>query len=128
MIEHIHPQGLKTIGPYSPGVVVDPTKGKLLFVSGQLPINHATGAKIDSDIRAATKITLENVRAILEAAGTTLSNVVSVDLFLQDMNDFHAMNEVYTTFFQEGNYPARKTLHSAIHALIEIACIAIIPT
>lgn len=128
MIERIHPQGVKTIGPYSPGTIVDLTKGKLLFVSGQLPVNHQTGAKIDSDIRAATKVTLENVQGILRAAGTDFSHVLSVDIFLQDMNDFHAMNEVYATFFPSGEYPARKTIHSAIHYLVEIACIAIVPS
>jgi len=111
------------IGPYSQAV--DSGAG-LVFLSGQLPINPATGAFPEGGVREQTRQSLLNVQAILMAAGLTLTNVVKTTVFLADMGDFAAMNEVYAQFFNEP-FPARsavavKTLPK--NALVEIECIA----
>ena len=109
------------IGPYSQGIEV----GNLVITSGQLPINPATG-EMPSDIEAQAHQSLQNVKAILEAAGTGLDKVVKTTVFLADMNDFAAMNGVYAQYFNEP-YPARsavavKTLPE--NALVEIEVMA----
>ena len=111
------------IGPYSQAV--DSGAG-LVFLSGQLPIDPATGAFPEGGIQAQTRQSLRNVQAILAAAGLSLAHVVKTTVFLADMGDFAAMNEVYATFFAEP-FPARsavavKTLPKG--ALVEIECIA----
>jgi len=111
------------IGPYSQAI--DSGAG-LVFVSGQLPIIPATGAFPEGGIREQTRQSLTNAGAILEAAGLSLQNVVKTTVFLADMADFAAMNEVYAEFFA-APYPARsavavKTLPKG--ALVEIECIA----
>ena len=111
------------IGPYSQAI--DSGAG-LVFVSGQLPIDPATGAFPQGGVQEQTRQSLTNARAILEAAGLGLSNVVKTTVFLADMADFAAMNEVYAQFFA-APYPARsavavKTLPKG--ALVEIECIA----
>lgn len=111
------------IGPYSQAV--DSGHG-LVFVSGQLPIDPATGAFPEGGIKEQTRQSLLNTQAILEAAGLTLANVVKTTVFLADMGDFAAMNEVYATFFS-APFPARcafavKTLPKG--ALVEIESIA----
>jgi len=78
------------IGPYSQGVKI----GELVFTSGQIPINPATGELV-TEIRSATKQALENIKGILEEAGSSLDKVIKTTIFLKDMNDFAAMNEVY---------------------------------
>ena len=111
------------IGPYSQAVKT----GDLLFVSGQLTIDPATGA-FPEGIQAQTKQSLTNVKAILEAAGLTMDSVVKTTVFLSDMNNFGAMNEVYATFFTEGSYPARSAVEVARlpkDALVEIEVIAV---
>lgn len=90
------------IGPYSQAVKA----GNLLFVSGQIPIDPATGAFAGDDITAQTRQSLTNVQAILEEAGYSLSDVVKATVLLADMADFAAMNAVYAEFFTE-NCPAR---------------------
>ncbi len=90
------------IGPYSQAVKA----GNLLFVSGQIPIDPATGAFAGHDINSQTRQSLTNVKAILEAAGYCLADVVKTTVLLADMADFAAMNAVYAEFFTE-NYPAR---------------------
>ncbi len=110
------------IGPYSQAIKV----GELVFVSGQLPIDPATGAFAEGGIKELTRQSLTNMKAILEEAGTSMSNVVKTTVFLADMNDFAAMNEVYAEFFAAPS-PARsavavKTLPKG--ALVEIECIA----
>lgn len=110
------------IGPYSQAIKV----GGLVFVSGQLPINPATGAFAEGGIKELTRQSLTNMKAILEEAGTSMANVVKTTVFLADMNDFSAMNEVYAEFFA-APFPARsavavKTLPKG--ALVEIECIA----
>ena len=109
------------IGPYSQGIEV----GNLVITSGQLPINPATG-EMPSDIEAQAHQSLQNVKAILEAAGTGLDKVVKTTVLLADMNDFAAMNGVYAQYFNEP-YPARsavavKTLPK--NALVEIEVMA----
>ena len=111
------------IGPYSQAI--DSGAG-LVFVSGQLPIDPATGAFPEGGIREQTRQSLLNARAILEAAGLGLGNVVKTTVFLADMGDFAAMNEAYAEFFA-APYPARsavavKTLPKG--ALVEVECIA----
>ena len=110
------------IGPYSQAIKV----GELVFVSGQLPIDPATGAFAEGGIKELTRQSLTNMKAILEEAGTSMANVVKTTVFLADMNDFAAMNEVYAEFFA-APFPARsavavKTLPKG--ASVEIECIA----
>lgn len=111
------------LGPYSQGVKV----GNLLYTSGQLPINQAGELESD-DIKKATAVCLDNVKAILEEAGTTMDKVVKTLVFIKDMNDFAAMNEVYATYFTS-NPPARSCVQPAKlpkDALIEIEVIAMV--
>ena len=111
------------IGPYSQAV--DSGAG-LVFLSGQLPIDPATGAFPEGGIQAQTSQSLRNVQAILSAAGLSLTNVVKTTVFLSDMGDFAAMNEVYATFFAEP-FPARSAVAVKAlpkGALVEIECIA----
>lgn len=112
----------EAVGPYSQGIVTD----NLVFVSGQLPATPS-GELITKDIAAATRQSLQNVSAVLEAAGASLAQVVKVTVFLKDMADFTAMNDVYKEFFSEP-YPARaaiavKTLPK--DAPVEIQAIAV---
>ena len=112
------------IGPYSQGVKV----GNLLYTSGQLAINAATGEFINDDIKKATAQSLDNVKAILEEAGTSLDKVVKTLVFLKDMNDFASMNEVYSQYFST-NPPARSCVQAGKlpkDALVEIEVIAIV--
>lgn len=98
----------KAIGPYSQAV----RAGSLLFVSGQVPIDPATGALVEGDIAAQTRQVFRNLQAILEAAGASFDHVVRTTVFLADMNDFAAMNEVYATCFASPA-PARATVEVA---------------
>jgi 2-iminobutanoate/2-iminopropanoate deaminase len=102
------PNAPKAIGPYSPAV----RAGQLLFVSGQIPIDPASGQMIDADISAQTRRVLDSVGALLSAAGLSFANVVRTTVFLADMNDFAAVNQVYGTYFVEP-YPARATVQVA---------------
>ena len=111
------------IGPYSQAIEVN----GFVYTSGQLPIDPATGEFAGSDIKSQAEQSLKNVKAILEEAGLTMKNVVKTTVFLADMADFAAMNEVYSTYFSEP-YPARsavavKTLPKG--ALVEIECVAV---
>lgn len=110
------------IGPYSQGMQA----GNLVFTSGQLPLNPETG-ELEGDIRKATQQSLENVKNILESAGTSMDKIVKVVIFLRDMNDFAAMNEAYGTYFPS-NPPARSAVQVARlpkDAIIEIEAIAL---
>ena len=98
----------KAIGPYSPAI----RAGQLLFVSGQVPIDPATGQMIDGDIAAQTRRVFENIGALLTAGGRSFADVARTTVFLADMNDFAAMNEVYGQYFSEP-YPARATVQVA---------------
>lgn len=109
------------IGPYSQGIKV----GDMIFTSGQIPVNPVTG-EIVTEIKAATKQSLENVKAILEEAGSSLDKVVKVVVFIKDMNDFAVVNEVYGEYFSD-NKPARSCVEVARlpkDCLIEIEAIA----
>ena len=97
------------IGPYSQGTVA---AGSLVFTAGQIPLNPATGELVAGDIRAQTRQVLENLRAILEAGGSDLSSVVKTTVFLKDLSDFAAMNEVFAEFFP-GTPPARSAVEVA---------------
>lgn len=112
----------KAIGPYGQAIKV----GNLVFASGQVPIVPATGEFVEGGIREQTRQSLTNAKAILEEAGTRLSKVVKTTVYLSDMANFAAMNEVYAEFFTQP-YPARsavavKTLPK--NALVEVECIA----
>jgi 2-iminobutanoate/2-iminopropanoate deaminase len=102
------PKAPKAIGPYSPAI----RAGSLLFVSGQVPIDPATGNMIEGDIAAQTRRVLDNVGALLEAGGVSFANVVRTTVFLADMNDFAEVNQVYGQYFSEP-YPARATVQVA---------------
>lgn len=112
------------IGPYSQGVSARPQG--LTITSGQLPIDPATGA-FPQGIEAQTRQSLENVKAVLSAAGCTMADVVKTTVFLKDMNDFAAMNGVYATFFP-ADPPARSAVEVARlpkDAMVEIEAIAV---
>lgn len=110
------------IGPYSQAIEVN----GMVFASGQIPLDPATGNVVEGGIKEQTRQALTNAKAIMEAAGLSLTNVVKTTVFMADMADFAAMNEVYATFFTEP-YPARSAV--AVKALpkgvlVEVECIA----
>ena len=112
------------IGPYSQAVQA----GNTVYVSGQLPIDPATGAFAGEDIRAQTRQSLTNIRSILEAVGADMSKVVKTTVLLKNIADFAAMNEIYAEFFA-APYPARAAFQVAAlpkDALVEIECVAVI--
>lgn len=112
------------IGPYSQAVKT----GNMVFCSGQIPIDPQTGEFVSNDIVEQTEQVFKNLTAVLEAAGTSLNKVVKTTVFLADMNDFVAMNEVYAKYFNE-NKPARATVQAARlprDARVEIDCIALV--
>jgi 2-iminobutanoate/2-iminopropanoate deaminase len=112
------------IGPYSQAVKTS----NLIFVSGQIPIDPTTGEFVSDEIKSQTEQVLQNLSAILEAAGSRLENVVKTTVFLADMNDFAAMNEIYGRYFSE-HKPARATVEAARlprDARVEIECIALV--
>jgi 2-iminobutanoate/2-iminopropanoate deaminase len=118
------PKG-KVIGPYSMAIEA----GDLVFVSGQIPLDAGTGKLVEGDVSAQARQSLENVKAILEAAGLSFDHVVKTTIFLTSMADFAAVNEVYKTYVSEP-YPARSTV--AVSALpmgakVEIEMIAMRP-
>jgi 2-iminobutanoate/2-iminopropanoate deaminase len=112
----------KPVGPYSQAIV----EGDLIFVAGQGPINPGTGSLELGDARSETKRVFENLKAILQAAGSSLEHVLKCNVYLRDINDFAAMNEVYATYFSKP-FPARTTIQAG--ALpggigVEIECVA----
>ena len=112
------------IGPYSQGIKA----GNAIYVSGQLPIDPATGEFAGDDIASQTRQSLTNIREILKAAGADMSDIVKTTVLLKDIGDFAAMNAVYAEFFEEP-YPARAAFQAAAipkDARVEIECIAII--
>lgn len=112
------------IGPYSQAVKT----GNMVFCSGQIPIDPATGSFVSDDVAEQTEQVLKNLSAVLEAAGSDLGKVIKTTVFLADMNDFAAMNDVYARYFSE-NKPARATVQAARlprDARVEIECIALI--
>ena len=116
------PDAPKAIGPYSQAV----RAGQLLFVSGQVPLDPATGQIVEGDIAVQARRVFDNIRAVLDAGGRSFSDVVRTTVFLTDMSDFAAINEVYGQYFKEP-YPARATVQVARlpkDARIEIDLIA----
>lgn len=117
----------QAIGPYSQAISVP--AGRLLFCSGQIPLDPATGEMVGAgDVRAQAERVLENLRAVLAAGGASFGSVVKTTIFLVDLADFGAVNEVYARFFP-GSPPARATVQAAglpRGALVEIEAIAVV--
>jgi 2-iminobutanoate/2-iminopropanoate deaminase len=112
----------KPIGPYSQAIV----EGDFIFLAGQGPTNPATGKVEYGDVASETKRTFENMKAILEAAGSSLDKVVKCNVYLRDIKDFAAMNEVYKTYFKPP-FPARTTIQAGAlpgGIAVEIECVA----
>ena len=114
------------IGPYSQAIRV----GEMLFTSGQIPTNPATGTLVEGGIAEQTTQVCENLKAVLAAAGVGFAEVVKTTVFLKDMKDFAAMNEVYARYFSGEGFaaPARSTVQVAAlprEALVEIDCVAV---
>lgn len=97
------------IGPYSQAVL----SGNTLYTSGQIAINPATGELVLDDIKTETKQVMENMKAVLTEAGMSFENVIKTSIFISDMHNFSQINEVYATYFNEANAPARETVEVA---------------
>lgn len=97
------------IGPYNQAVL----KGNMLYTSGQIAIDPKTGNLVIDDIKTETKLVMENLKAILTEAGMTFENVLKTSIFISDMHNFSAINEVYAAYFNEANAPARETVEVA---------------
>ena len=113
------------IGPYNQAVL----KGDTLYTSGQIAINQATGELVTTTIEAETKQVMENIKAVLEAAGMTFENVIKTSIFITNMNDFGSINSVYGAYFNEKTAPARETVQVAglpKNVNVEISMIAIL--
>lgn len=113
------------IGPYNQAVL----KGDTLYASGQIAINPATGALVLETIEAETTQVMENMKAVLDAAGMTFENIVKTTIFIMDMNDFGKINTVYGSYFNEKTAPARETVQVAClpkNVNVEISMIAIL--
>lgn len=110
------------IGPYSQGNMAN----GILYISGQIPFNNETG-KVEEGIEKATHQVMKNLQFILEEAGMTFANVMKATIFLKDMGDFAAMNEIYASYLEDGHYPARETVQVSClprNVEIEISMIA----
>ena len=116
------PNAPAAIGPYSQAVI----SNGFAFLSGQIPLDPSTGQVIQGDVAAQTQRVLENLKAVLEACGSSLENVVKTTVYLQDMGEFALMNDVYARYFT-ANAPARATVEAARlprDVRVEIDCIA----
>lgn len=114
----------RVIGPYTPAVQT----GSLVFVSGQIALDPATGQMVQTDIETETRQVLNNLRTVLAAAGCDSSDVVNATVYMKNMNDYQRMNAVYGTFFPEGKYPARVAVEVSNlpkSANVEIAVVAV---
>ncbi|EKV00681.1 endoribonuclease L-PSP, putative [Leptolyngbya sp. PCC 7375] len=114
------------VGPYNQAIVAS---GEMVFASGQVALDPATGALVgEGDVAAQTKQCLDNLTAVLAAAGATMADVVKTSVFLKDMNDFATVNGVYAKYFDEATAPARACVEVARlpkDVLVEIECIAV---
>jgi 2-iminobutanoate/2-iminopropanoate deaminase len=113
------------IGPYNQAVL----KGNTLYTSGQIAINPSTGELVTDTIETETEQVMQNMKAVLEAAGMTFENVVKTTIFIMDMNDFGKINTVYGSYFNEKTAPARETVQVAClpkNVNVEISMIAIL--
>ncbi len=111
------------IGPYNQAVL----KGNMLFTSGQIAIDPVTGMLNAEDIKTETKTVMENLKAVLQEAGMSFENVLKSSIFISDMNNFAAINEVYASYFNEATAPARETVEVANlpkYVNVEISMIA----
>ncbi len=99
----------QAIGPYSQAISFD----KILFISGQIPADPQTGEIVSGGVAEETHQVMKNLKAILEEAGSHFSNAVKTSIFLKNMDDFAVVNEIYASYFEEGNYPARETVQVA---------------
>jgi 2-iminobutanoate/2-iminopropanoate deaminase len=118
------PSAPAAIGPYSQAVV----SNGFAFLSGQIPLDPATGKLVEGDIAAQTSRVLENLKAVLDACGSSLAQVVKTTVYLKDMGEFAKMNEIYATYFPE-NPPARATVEAARlprDVRVEIDCVAVV--
>lgn len=115
------------VGPYNQAIVAS---GELVFVAGQIALDPKTGQLVgEGDVAAQTDQAMQSLKAILEAAGATLQDVVKTTVFLKNMNDFSAMNAVYAQYFDEATAPARACVEVARlpkDVLVEIDCIAVV--
>lgn len=114
------------IGPYSQAIAAE---GSFLFTAGQIGLDPATGTLVGDDVQTQTRRVLENLKAILEAGGSSLSHVVKTTVYLKDMNEFVAMNEVYAQYFT-GTPPARSTVEVSRlpkDVRVEIDAVAVVP-
>jgi 2-iminobutanoate/2-iminopropanoate deaminase len=113
------------IGPYSQAV----SAGNMLYTSGQIALHPETGELITSDIEAETKQVMENMKAVLDAAGTNFGNVIKATIFISNMDDFARINAIYGSYFEEANAPARETVQVAKlpkNVNVEISMIALL--
>ncbi len=116
------------VGNYSHAISVDLQKTKnLVFLAGQVALNPKTGELMEDDIATATRQILDNMEAILKAAGSSWEYVTRVDVFLRDYNDWAGMNEEYAKRFPNGVFPARQTVEVGMDFRIEMSCIAVVP-
>lgn len=115
------------VGPYNQAIAAS---GQMVFVAGQIPLNPSTGSIVgELDVAKQTEQVMANIKAVVEAAGSKLQNVVKTTVFLADMNDFAAMNAVYARYFEEASAPARACVQVSRlpkDVLVEIDCIAVI--
>ncbi len=117
-------KGASPKGIYSQGIIAE---GKQLFVSGQGPVDPVTGELQLGAFAEQTKLTFQNVTAILEAAGTGWNNVIKVNIYLSTLDHFAEMNDIYKTFVEEP-YPARTTVEAGLNQIaIEVDCVALVP-
>lgn len=118
------PNAPAPVGPYSQAILA----GRMLFVSGQIPLNPSTGQLEMNSIEEATNRVMKNIEALLSEAGLTFENVVKTSIFLKDLSDFQAVNGIYASYFH-GVPPARETVEVArlpLDVNIEISCIALV--
>ncbi|MEQ9355540.1 RidA family protein [Coleofasciculus sp. F4-SAH-05] len=116
------------VGPYNQAIAA---RGELIFVAGQIPLDPKTGAIVgENDIAKQTEQAMANLAAILEEAGVQMQDIVKTTVFLSDMNNFVAMNQVYARYFDEASAPARACVEVSRlpkDVLVEIECIAVVP-
>lgn len=124
MLKPIHTENAPAaVGPYSQAI----DAGNVVYLSGQIPLIPGTSDMVSDDIKAATRQVFENLKAVLAEAGLTFNDVAKCEVFLADMGDFAAMNEVYAEYFTD-HKPARQAIEAAAlpkGALVEISCIAV---